>query len=365
MKRICFVAPSLQMGGIERAMTTLANYFVTKGHDVYYVSMFAFEHFFELDPRIKYFEPDIPYPKNKSKVDIVKYYIKVFFSNNGFLHKTLGNICPDVVISFGDWYPHLVMLSLKGKYPFYYANRSNPIIKYSKAVELIRSLAYKFYPPTGVIAQTELAKKRKMEIFGNNAPRIKVIHNPARRVRLYDDVERENYIIAVGRMLWSKGFGRAIDVFRQVDAPEWKLLLVGDGREMNQIKDKVKELGLDDRVVFTGKSDNVDKWLAKAKIYLMTSYREGFPNALCEAMAAGLACVSYDIVAGPSDIITDGVDGFLVTDGDVDAMVQKTQYLIDNPEEIVRVGNKAKEIVERLSIEKIGNEYLKFILNDE
>ena len=358
------LAPSLQMGGIERAMSTLANYFVSRNVEVYYVSMFPFEHFFSLDADVKYFEPDVKYPKKGGRIKLVQYYWKVFSPFHGYLARTLRQIAPDVVMSFGDWVPHLAMLSLRGKYPFYYANRSNPLIHYSWEIELIRRLAYRLYPPVGIIAQTTLAKKRKEKIFKGRLPKIQIIPNPARVVRHYD-ISRENYIITVGRMLWSKGFGRVIDVFCKLNASEWKLILVGDGPAISEIKEKVCSLGLADRVVFTGKSNHVDEWLAKAKIYLMGSYREGFPNALCEAMAAGLACVSYDIVAGPSDIITDGVDGFLVPDDQVDMMVEKTQFLIDHPVVLEEMAQNAKRIVERLSIKEIGDRYLNFLLNHE
>ena len=178
MKRICLIAPSLQMGGIERAMSTLANYFVTQGVEVSYVAMFPFEHFFKLDERVKYFEPEMSYPKGGNVLKLLSYYRRVFSPQRGYLVRTLKEIKPDVVMSFGDWYPHLAMLTLRGRYPFYYANRSNPLIRYSTMQEFIRKLAYRLYPPVGIIAQTSLAKERKERIFkGEKMPRIKVIPN--------------------------------------------------------------------------------------------------------------------------------------------------------------------------------------------
>ena len=325
--------------------------------------MFSFEHFFELDSRVKYCEPEIEYPKNGGIVKILNYYKSIFSPFNGYVVRKISSIAPDAVMSFGDWIPHLAMLSLRGKYPFYYANRSNPLITYSAIQEFIRRLAYKLYPPTGIIAQTSLAKERKEKIFkGKKMPKIKVIPNPARAVTHYD-FPKQNYIIAVGRMLWSKGFGRVIDVFSKLNAPGWKLVLVGDGPAINEIKKKTASMGLDDRVIFTGKSNNVDGWLAKSKIYLMASYKEGFPNALCEAMAAGLACVSYDIVAGPRDIINDGIDGYLIPDGNERLMVERTQNLVNNPNLIISMGANAEKIIDTLSIERIGDMYLNFICN--
>lgn len=365
MKKICLIAPSLQMGGIERSMSVLANFFVKQGLDIYYVSIFPFEHFFFLDKRVKYFEPNIEHIYKASFFQRAIYYLKIFFPYYGYLSKTIEKISPDIVMSFGDWYPHLAMLSLHGKYPFYYANRSNPAIRYSWGFEFIRKLAYKLYPPIGIIAQTIRAKERKEQIFGKEKIRIKVIPNPVRRIEIPSGLIRENYLISVGRMYWNKGFGRVIDVFARLNAPDWKLILVGDGEELNAIREKVRKEELTDRVIFTGKVKNVDGWLLKSSIYLMGSYNEGFPNALCEAMSAGLACVSYDIIAGPSDIIEDEINGYLVPDGDVECMVQKTQFLIDHPEEREIISQNAKSIADRLSLEHIGKMYLNFLLNND
>ena len=364
MKKICLIAPSLQMGGIERSMSVLANFFVKQDFDVYYVSIFPFEHFFFLDERVQYFEPNV---KHINKANVFRrtiYYLKIFFPHYGYLSKIIKRIGPDIVMSFGDWYPHLAMLSLHGKYPFYYANRSNPAIRYSWEFEVVRKLAYKLYPPVGVIAQTVRAKERKEQIFGMGKMRIKVIPNPVRRIELTPSVIRENYVISVGRMYWSKGFGRVIDVFARLNAPDWKLVLIGDGEDLEDIREKVQNLGLVDRVIFTGKVKNVDDWLVRSSIYLMGSYNEGFPNALCEAMSAGLACVSYDIIAGPSDIIEDGINGYLVPDGNVEEMVQRTQFLIDHPEERSQLSKNAQCISDKLSLEHIGNMYVDFILSN-
>ena len=363
MKKICLIAPSLQMGGIERSMSVLANFFVNRNLDVYYVSIFPFEHFFFLDERVKYFEPNIEHTNKAKAFQRAIYYLKIFFPHFGYLSKTVKKISPDIVMNFGDWYPHLAMLSLHGKYPFYYANRSNPAIRYSWEFEVVRKFAYKLYPPVGVIAQTVRAKERKEQIFGKEKMRIKVIPNPVRRIEVSPSVIRENYVISVGRMYWSKGFGRVIDVFARLNAPDWKLILVGDGEELEDIQKKARNLGLADRVIFTGKIKNVDEWLLKSSIYLMGSYNEGFPNALCEAMSAGLACVSYDIIAGPSDIIEDGINGYLVPDGNVEEMVQKTQFLIDHSEERERLSKNAQYIADKLSLEHIGNMYLDFLFS--
>jgi glycosyltransferase involved in cell wall biosynthesis len=74
---------------------------------------------------------------------------------------------------------------------------------------------------------------------------------------------------------------------------------------------------------------------------------------LCEAMAYGCACVSFDCIAGPNEIITDKVDDYLVKNGDTDALSAKMDFLINNPEERRRIGKEAIKISDRLNIDSI------------
>ena len=122
------------------------------------------------------------------------------------------------------------------------------------------------------------------------------------------------------------------------------------------------DLGIMDRVIFTGKTKDVDIWLQKSKIFVLSSHNEGYPNALCEAMAAGLACMAFDIVAGPKDIISNGENGFLIPDNDLQAMADKLQLLIANVELREKFGLNALRICESNSIEVVGKMFLDFII---
>jgi glycosyltransferase involved in cell wall biosynthesis len=150
--------------------------------------------------------------------------------------------------------------------------------------------------------------------------------------------------------------------FSKIDNKGWKLVLAGGGKHEAEIKQKAIELGISEKIVFLGKVSNIDNLLLKSKIFVLASHQEGYPNALCEAMSAGLACISFDIVAGPKDIITNGSNGFLIPDNDLETLSEKMQFLIENPEEITRLGNNARTISDTNSIESIGNQFLNFIL---
>jgi glycosyltransferase involved in cell wall biosynthesis len=95
----------------------------------------------------------------------------------------------------------------------------------------------------------------------------------------------------------------------------------------------------------------------------LPSRSEGFPNALIEAMAAGVASVSFDINAGPSDIINHGKNGLLVPDGHIHAMADNIQMLIDDEKYRFQLGKEAEKIKEKLSLKEIGKQFEDFILN--
>jgi GalNAc-alpha-(1->4)-GalNAc-alpha-(1->3)-diNAcBac-PP-undecaprenol alpha-1,4-N-acetyl-D-galactosaminyltransferase len=363
-KKICLIAPSLQMGGIERAMSTLANYFVTQGHEIHFLTLFPFEPFFELDKRIILYNPPFAFPRyGRNQFQTLNYYFKMLAPFYGYLRKLLIKIQPDVIMCFGDWYPHAIMLQTADlKIPFYYCNRSNPNIKYNPFPALIRFLAYKFSPPTGIIAQTHEAMLRKQKLLGKRIP-IKIIPNPVRRIEKID-IQKENWIVSVGRLHLEKGFVRLMESFSMLDNKGWKLVLAGGGKHEIEIKQKSIDLGIAENVIFLGKVTNIDELLLKSKIFVLSSHKEGYPNALCEAMSAGLACISFDIVAGPKDIIVDGENGFLVPDNDIKGMADKIQQLIDDDNLQKTLGKKASQIVATNSIESIGNTFLNFILNN-
>jgi glycosyltransferase involved in cell wall biosynthesis len=363
-KRICLIAPSLQMGGIERAMSTLANYFLSQGHEIHYLTLFPFDPFFELDNRINLYTPPYKFPRfGRNIFQTTFYYLKMLCPVFGHIYKLIKKIKPNTILCFGDVFPHLVMIQLATlKIPIFYSNRSNPNIQYNSFVNLIRSIAYKFTPPAGVIVQTKEAMVRKQKILGDRVP-IRIIPNPVRKIE-EKEIEKENWIVSVGRLHLEKGFVRLMEAFGTIDDKGWKLILAGGGKHENEIRLKAIEYGIDDKVVFLGKVSDIDSLLLKSKIFILSSYVEGYPNALCEAMSAGLACISFDIVAGPKDIIIDGENGFLIPDNDIKLMSDKIQFLIDNPEIIVKLGVNARQISKTNSIELIGNLFLKFIIEN-
>lgn len=116
--------------------------------------------------------------------------------------------------------------------------------------------------------------------------------------------DRENIIASMGREDDVKGFWHLLKSFSlvQKEILDAKLMIIGDG-EFEEYKALAKELGVGDKVYFTGVKKNPFPYLRAAKVYALTSYNEGFPNALVEAMALGIPAIATDCLTGPREIL--------------------------------------------------------------
>ncbi|MFG1703155.1 glycosyltransferase family 4 protein [Nonomuraea sp. M3C6] len=120
--------------------------------------------------------------------------------------------------------------------------------------------------------------------------------------------------IAIGRMTRIKGFHRLITAWQTVAAahPDWKLRIFGAGPQEEVLAQQIVEAGLEGKVELPGPTSDVGAELEKASIFVLSSRHEGFPMTILEAMAKGLAIVSFNSPHGPREMISDEVDGLLV-----------------------------------------------------
>jgi len=220
------------------------------------------------------------------------------------------------------------------------------------------------YPgANGIIAQTEIARKIYLEQYVNDE--IRVIGNPV-RMNSDKEIQRENIILTIGRLINTKHHERLIRIFSGIRAPGWRMLIIG-GNDIKQtnyekLNKLVSELKLDCRVSFTGEVTDVEGYYKKSRIFAFASSSEGFPNVITEALSAGLPVVSYDCIAGPSEMITNGENGFLVPLFDDNMFQEKLKLLIDNDDMRKMMSEKAPLSVRKFSVDSIGQKYLDFIL---
>ncbi|MNY24848.1 Glycosyltransferase Gtf1 [compost metagenome] len=152
-------------------------------------------------------------------------------------------------------------------------------------------------------------------------------------------------VISVGSMHDDrKGFDKQINIWKKINAkyPDWKLDIYGDGASRKDLQQLIDVNNLTNIVSLKGTTDQVEEEFRKSSFFLFTSKAEGLPMVMLEAMSCGLPCVSYDCPDGPADIIDNNENGYLIDMNDELTMIAKISYLIENKEEIERMGNNAQ-----------------------
>ena len=171
----------------------------------------------------------------------------------------------------------------------------------------------------------------------------------------------------VGRLIKSKHQDKLIELFLNIKIPGWRLILVGydhlKQKNYERLQEIIAQNKAEHKVFLEGKQADVDNYYAISKIFTFTSSSEGFPNAIGEAMSAGLPAVAFDCVAGPSEMIKDNYNGFLIPLFDYNKFQEKLEMLMTHEDLRASFGKKASEDIKQFSIIRIGEQYLQFILS--
>ena len=166
-------------------------------------------------------------------------------------------------------------------------------------------------------------------------------------------------LISVGRLTYQKNYQLLIDIADKllVQHDGWVWHIYGDGEDREELEQLIFEKGLSDRVVLMGNvADLYDRYPEYAAI-VMTSRYEGFPMVLIEAAAKGLPMVSFDISTGPKEIIDDNVNGFLISNGDVNGMLAKLNVLMADSDMRSRFSTEAKKKVTSFKVDNIADQW--------
>lgn len=176
-----------------------------------------------------------------------------------------------------------------------------------------------------------------------NVPNIHVIPNFITDIPSVHSLCQNKTVVAVGRYTWQKGFDMLLRAWRKVEdvRQDWQLKIVGAG-DSSEYSRLAQELQLK-CVEFSGPVKDVNEVFGQSSIMAFSSRYEGFGMVLIEAMACGVPTVSFACPCGPSDIISDGIDGYLVSDFDVDVFADRLLSLMSADKERSVMGSRARD----------------------
>ena len=383
--RMTLVISTLRGGGAERVVSNMANYWVRKGWPVTVLTHChgpeapcyrLHPHVVHHDMRCRNLRQSKP---NAGALRALKEIFddcspverRTLIPELGFisaLRDAIIDIRPQFVVSFINLTNNRVLLATRGLcLPVIVSERDDP---YRDPIpEGAAQLRRRLYPmATYLVAQTEEAGDYFAAEVGD---RRRVIPNPVLQPELPDPgngasaPKAGRILVGMGRLVEEKGFSLLLWAFSKLAGkhPSWSLQIWGEGPQRGALERLSRDLNMSDRVRLPGFTNHPSEVLSRADLFVMSSLIEGFPNALCEAMACGLPVVSFNCSSGIREIIRDGVDGLLVRAADPSALALALDRLMDDEEERRRLAGKALEITERFGLDKTMARWEQLMVN--
>ena len=366
---IAYIYPAfINVGGADKIIINKANYMADHwGYEVYLItdSQNGLPPFFPLSPKVHLVDLGINFFQQYQYGPLKRLavYLKLMRRYEKGLNRMLGQICPDVVIS--TFSRDAKFVGLFKKYAKAAIAEVHTTKKNIRALPNLRLKGGAYSLLAAYIEhQLNASALRFDEVVVLNtleeelwAPvrKVKVISNAVQYYPLETNPLTEKSVIYVGRAEYEKAPDRLIEVWRLVARrhPDWTLRMFCTGAMLDELKAKVQEYGLQQQIAFMPPTRNMLQEYMSSSICVLTSRFEGFPVVLQEAMGCGVPCVSFNCPSGPRYIITDGEDGFLVKDGDIEAFAAKVCLLMEDEQLRCQLGRKAKQSMARYGADVI------------
>lgn len=325
--KILFVSGNLCDGGAQRVISVISSELAEKGHDVNLLLYSRNEKEYPLSEKVKVL----------SLADNFEEYQKISgLKRIKLIRKALKEVKPEVAVGFIEGGYGLYLSSFGLKMKKVSSARINP--KYIIEEKGIRAFINKrwFKKSNAIVLQTESQREFAPKSWQKKSV---VIANPVSEIALFNEKQVYSDIcqkfIMVGRLDNQKNYSMAIDAISQLktEYSNIHLDIFGKGSLEQTLQAEIIEKDVADNITLKGWTQNAVQELKEHDLYLMTSNFEGMPNALMEAMAVGLPVISTDCPTGPSDLIDNGVNGYLIPVSDAKVLAERIKEVIEMPEE--------------------------------
>ena len=371
MKKITILVLHLGYGGIERAVTTLANT-LADDYEIEIISTYKLykNPFFPLNKKIKVHYL-IEYGPNKKEIKQalqnkkVFSFIKEFFKGLYILNLRkkrmihfIKNCNSDIILSTRDI--HNKWLSKYGKKESYKIgwehNHHNNNTKYiRKIIKSAQNL------DAFVLVSKELYTFYKEKLKSKNCKTF-YIPNCIEEVGEEKASLKGKKLITVGRLSKEKGHLDLIEVINllQKETVNFHLNIIGDGPERENIEKEIKKYNLESKITLLGykKKEEIKKYLLSSSIFILPSYTESFGLVVLESFAEGVPVITFDSAKGALEIIKDKQNGYIVKDRNKKNMAKKIKYLLENETKRKYLGKNAKEKAKEYEAKNIKKKWV-------
>lgn len=345
--KLLFYISTMRNGGAERVMSILCNHLVERGHEVYLATDTDAPFAYQLRDAVRV---KSLYPENFEEKPKFMRFVQLYAS----IRRIAKEVQPDVIVSFTYVINAKVLLATLGlRIPVVACERTTFNVRMSVLNKIRRLYIARLADCLTVQTQYDynyLGKRFRQKV---------VMPNPLDFSLRYKKEVKEKIVLTVGSVdRWEdKGFDGLIKLWGNMNKryPDWELWIVGDGNKqsMRTLEMMVEQYRLRDCVRLLGYREDVCDLMYKSAVFVLASKQEGMPNCLIEAMSQGCACVSFDCIAGPREIITDGVCGLLIGDQNWQEMREKLEYIIEDDGVRERFAVNALKEVGRFSVDRI------------
>ena len=375
LKKVTILALHLGYGGIEKSIAALAN-LLADDYEVEIISSYQlFEKpAFDIDPRVEVRYLITRYkPNREAWKSSIKHLRPISFVKESFnsvmtlalrrstMIRAIENCHSDIIIStrdlFNTWlgtYGRKSCYKIGWEHNHYHGDMSyaDKVTKSAKNLDAL------------VLVSDSLRKFYKKQLADTKC---KCFYIPNMLDSVPDQLSKlnEKRLISVGRLSREKGYEDLLDVFKLIhqEEPSWRLDIIGDGAQKNLLGDRIFNEGLKECVTLHGFQDKtfINNLLSKSSIYLMTSVTESFGIVLIEAMSYGLPCVAFDSAEGATELIQDGVNGYLISYRNKEEYAKKVIELIRNKKLRTKLGSAGRKTSLNYTGDKVKRDWIKLL----